>query len=144
MGAEEGGGRRRVEGAERGEERVGGDGGNEQQATNFSLLSTEGCSGGGAGRRALCACAAAMLPTRNSTLSRFTRLTRRALFPFPLRTAAASRNSTTDATSASQPPLRVAVVGSGPAGMYVTTSLLKKLGEGVRVDVIVSHRKEER
>lgn len=34
------------------------------------------------------------------------------------------------------PPLHVAVVGSGPAGMYVTSSLLKKLGDGVRVDVI--------
>ena len=43
-----------------------------------------------------------------------------------------------DALSSSSPPLRVAVVGSGPAGMYVATSLLKKLGDGVRVDVIVS------
>lgn len=50
------------------------------------------------------------------------------------------------AASSSAPPpppadaalLRVAVVGSGPAGMYVTSSLLKRLGEGVRVDVIVS------
>ena len=41
-------------------------------------------------------------------------------------------------SSSSSPPLRVAVVGSGPAGMYVVTSLLKKLGDGVRVDVIVS------
>lgn len=64
-------------------------------------------------------------------------LSQRRRAPTLLRSFAVS----TDATLAHplpSPPLRVAVVGSGPAGMYVTSSLLKQLGEAVRVDVIVS------
>src|SRR3954468_6548573 len=36
---------------------------------------------------------------------------------------------------ADQTPLRVAVIGSGPAGLYAAEALVKQTGEQVRVDV---------
>ena len=39
-------------------------------------------------------------------------------------------------------PLRVAVVGSGTAGCYAASELFKRLGESMRVDILVRSKRE--
>ena len=66
----------------------------------------------------------------------------------PLSAAARSSSSPTAEPEPRPPPLlpspsnplRVAVVGSGPAGCYAASELFKRLGESVRVDILVSKK----